>query len=111
MTAAGPVPDTGAGRAPDAILAGLRVPVVAAPMLIVSGPELVIAACRAGVLGSFPTANPRGDGGLDRGLARIESALAQAAADGLRPAPYVPNLIVHRSNVRLAADLAAIIAH
>jgi nitronate monooxygenase len=99
------------GRPTDAILAGLRVPVVAAPMLIVSGPELVIAACRAGVLGSFPTANPRGDGELDRWLTRIESELARPAADGLRPAPYLPNLIVHRSNVRLAADLATIIAH
>jgi nitronate monooxygenase len=99
------------GRPADAILAGLRVPVVAAPMLIVSGPELVIAACRAGVLGSFPTANPRGDGELDRWLTRIESGLAQPSADGLRPAPYLPNLIVHRSNVRLAADLATIIAH
>jgi nitronate monooxygenase len=87
------------------------VPVVAAPMLIVSGPDLVIAACRAGVLGSFPTANPRGDGELEHWLVRIESALAQAAADGLRPAPYVPNLIVHKSNVRLQADLAAIVAH
>jgi nitronate monooxygenase len=99
------------GRPADAILAGLRVPVVAAPMLIVSGPELVIAACRAGVLGSFPTANPRGDGELDRWLTRIESELDRAAADGPRPAPYLPNLIVHRSNVRLAADLATIIAH
>jgi nitronate monooxygenase len=100
------------GRRPaDAILARLRVPVVAAPMLMVSGPELVIAACRAGVLGSFPTANPRGDGELGRWLGRIESALADSAAAGLEPAPYLPNLIVHKSNVRLEADLAAIVAH
>jgi nitronate monooxygenase len=109
MTAA--VAGRPASRPADGILAGLRVPVVAAPMLIVSGPDLVIAACRAGVLGSFPTANPRGDGELEHWLVRIESALAQAAADGLRPAPYVPNLIVHKSNVRLQADLAAIVAH
>jgi nitronate monooxygenase len=109
MTAA--VPDTGAGRPADAILAGLRVPVVAAPMLIVSGPDLVIAACRAGVLGSFPTANPRGEGELERWLKQIEAALAESAAAGLRPAPYVPNLIVHKSNARLEADLAAIVAH
>jgi nitronate monooxygenase len=105
-------PGTGPGRRPaDSILAGLRVPVVAAPMLIVSGPELVIAACRAGVLGSFPTANPRGDGELEAWLTQIEAALAQAAQAGLRPAPYVPNLIVHRSNPRLESDLAAIVAH
>jgi nitronate monooxygenase len=109
MTAA--VAGRPASRPADGILAGLRVPVVAAPMLIVSGPDLVIAACRAGVRGSFPTANPRGDGELEHWLVRIESALAQAAADGLRPAPYVPNLIVHKSNVRLQADLAAIVAH
>jgi nitronate monooxygenase len=95
----------------DAVLAGLRVPVVAAPMLLVSGPELVIAACRAGILGSFPTANPRGDGELERWLGRIETALAEPAADGATPAPYLPNLIVHRSNARLESDLAAIVAH
>lgn len=52
-------------RPADAILARLRVPVIAAPMLIVSGPELVIAACLAGIIGSFPTANPRGEGELE----------------------------------------------
>lgn len=100
------------------LLAGLRVPVIAAPMLIVSGPELVIAACRAGIIGSFPTANPRGDGELRAWLEQIEDAL-QATTAGERGlvggdwavAPYVPNLIVHRSNVRLESDLAAILAH
>jgi len=56
-----------AGRPDDSrvgnpVLGGLRVPVIAAPMLIVSGPELVIAACRAGIVASFPTANPGGAG-------------------------------------------------
>jgi nitronate monooxygenase len=99
-----------AGRPADAILARLRVPVVAAPMLIVSGPELVIAACRAGVIGCFPTANPRADGELESWLDRIERALGDAAAAGQRVAPYVPNLIVHRSNVRLKPDLKSITA-
>lgn len=98
-------------RPANPILAGLRVPVVAAPMLIVSGPELVIAACRAGVIGSFPTANPRGDGELELWLDRIESALGESAAAGQEVAPYVPNLIVHRSNVRLESDLKSIIMH
>jgi nitronate monooxygenase len=89
----------------------LRVPVVAAPMLLVSGPELVIAACRAGIAGSFPTANSRGEGELEQWLTRIESALEGMRSDGLSPAPYVPNLIVHKSNPRLEADLAAITAH
>lgn len=93
------------------ILSRLRVPVVAAPMLIVSGPELVVAACRAGVLGSFPTANPREPGELETWLTRIERDLAAAEAAGESVAPYVPNLIVHRSNVRLDDDLAAIVRH
>ncbi|MCW2604978.1 MAG: 2-nitropropane dioxygenase [Pseudonocardiales bacterium] len=95
----------------DSLLARLRVPVISAPMLIVSGPELVIAACRAGILGSFPTANPRGEGELEQWLTRIEDALAQAQDSGEATAPYVPNLIVHKSNTRLDSDLAAIIAH
>jgi nitronate monooxygenase len=85
--------------------------VIAAPMLIVSGPELVIAACRAGVIGSFPTANPRREGELEAWLEQIEDALDTASADGEAAAPYVPNLIVHRSNVRLESDLASIVAH
>src|SRR5690606_1570604 len=93
------------------ILSRLRVPVVAAPMLIVSVPELVVAACRAGVLGSFPTANPRAPGELETWLTRIERELAEAEAAGEAVAPYVPNLIVHRSNVRLADDVEAIVRH
>ena len=93
------------------ILASLRVPVVAAPMLIVSGPELVIAACRAGVLGSFPTANPRGEGELEVWLRRIEDELAQARDAGDPVAAYVPNLIVHKSNIRLESDLESLMLH
>jgi nitronate monooxygenase len=98
-------------RAANPVLAGLRVPVIAAPMLIVSGPKLVIAACRAGVLGAFPTANPRGEGELEQWLRRIETEIAQARDSGETVAAYVPNLIVHKSNPRLDADLAAIVAH
>ncbi|HUA40476.1 MAG TPA: nitronate monooxygenase [Streptosporangiaceae bacterium] len=106
-----PTPLASIPRAADDILAGLRVPVIAAPMLIVSGPELVIAACRAGVIGSFPTANPRGDGELEVWLAGIEAALREPA-DGRQPvAPYIPNLIVHKSNIRLEQDLATLLAH
>jgi nitronate monooxygenase len=93
------------------ILSRLRVPMVAAPMIIVSTPAVVIAACRAGILGSFPTANPRGEGELESWMTQIEDALRQAEALGEKPAPYVPNLIVHPSNVRLAADLETIIRH
>lgn len=98
-------------RRDNPILARLRVPLVMAPMLIVSNPAMVVAGCRAGVIGTFPTANPRGEGELERWLTQIEAELSEAAARGESPAPYVPNLIVHRSNVRLDDDLAAILAH
>jgi nitronate monooxygenase len=98
-------------RAEHPILGCLRVPVVAAPMLTVSGPALVVAACRAGIIGSFPTANPRGDGELELWLDRIESALRESANAGETVGPYVPNLIVHKSNSSLESDLASIIVH
>jgi nitronate monooxygenase len=72
-------------------------------MLLVSGPELVIAACKSGVPAAFPTANPRESGELERWLARITEECGQDAA------PYIPNLIVHRSNPRLEEDLRVIL--
>jgi nitronate monooxygenase len=81
----------------------LRLPLIAAPMLRVSGPELVVAACRAGVVGAFPTANARTTEELDCWLDEIETALgAQPAA-----APCCPNLIVRAS--RFADDLACLV--
>ena len=87
---------------PDPLKGRLRLPLIAAPMFLVSGPALVIAACRAGVIGSFPTANCRTVAELDAWLARIK-----AETDGA--APFCPNLIVHRSNPRVADDLAAVL--
>ena len=87
---------------PDSIRNRLRLPLIAAPMFLVSGPALVIAACRAGVIGSFPTANCRTIAELDAWLAEIG-----AATEGC--APFCPNLIVHRSNPRVADDLAAVL--
>lgn len=84
-------------------LATLRLPVVAAPMFLVSGPELVIAACRAGILGSFPALNQRTTDGLDEWLTRIAAEVGDA--------PYAVNLIVHGSNTRLHEDLAVIVRH
>ncbi|GBD42247.1 Nitronate monooxygenase [bacterium HR39] len=89
------------------LLARLRLPVVAAPMFLVSGPELVIAACRAGVLGTFPALNQRTSEGFEAWLAEIEEALA---ADP-RAAPFGVNLIVHRSNRRLERDLETVVRH
>lgn len=90
---------------PADLMGRLRLPLIAAPMLKVSGPDLVIAACRAGVMGAFPSANAASDGGLDAWLERI--------GDALKPqdAPLAVNLIVHRAPEQLTADVAAIRRH
>ena len=82
----------------------LRLPVVAAPMFLVSGPNLVINACRAGIVGSFPTLNARTPEILDEWFTRI-------AAETAGHAPYAANLILHKSNTRRDADLDLVIRH
>ena len=97
---------------PAALDNRLRLPLIAAPMFLVSGPALVKAACRAGVIGSFPTANCRTVEELDRWLADMGDDLKRAADEtGHPPAPLCPNLIVHRSNTRVPDDLAAVLRH
>ena len=97
---------------PAALKGRLRLPLIAAPMFLVSGPALVTAACRAGVIGAFPTANCRTVEELDRWLADMGNALKRAADEaGRAPAPWCPNLIVHRSNARVPEDLAAVLRH
>lgn len=85
----------------------LALPVGAAPMLLVSGPDLVVAAWRAGVLGSFPTANCWTPHELERWLSTIDAALGNGAPS----APFAANLIVHRSNTRLPEDLALVVRY
>ena len=95
---------------PDTLRSRLRLPLIAAPMFLVSGPALVTAACRSGVVGSFPTANCRTVGELDGWLAGMADDLKRAADEtGRAPAPLCPNLIVHRSNPRVPDDLAAVL--
>ncbi|WP_433995438.1 NAD(P)H-dependent flavin oxidoreductase [Bradyrhizobium macuxiense] len=90
----------------------LRLPLIAAPMFLVSGVELVVAACRNGVIGSFPTVNCRETEQLDAWLGDIEHRLrAHQDATGRAAAPICPNLIVHRSNARLQQDLAVLLRH
>lgn len=86
----------------------LRLPVIGSPLFIVSGPELVIAQCKAGIVGSFPALNARPSGVLDEWLHRITEELAQHNRDNPdRPAaPYAVNQIVHKSNNRLEEDMA-----
>ena len=86
----------------------LSIPVIGSPLFIISVPDLVIAQCKAGVVGSFPALNARPAALLDEWLARIKEELA--AHDRAHPdkpsAPFAVNQIVHKSNNRLDADLA-----
>jgi nitronate monooxygenase len=85
----------------------LRLPVVAAPMFLISNPQLVLACCRNGVVGSFPALNQRESSGFKAWLEEIEAGLAAMT----HPAPYAVNLIVHKSNPRLQADLEICVEH
>ncbi|HEY2611231.1 MAG TPA: nitronate monooxygenase [Reyranella sp.] len=97
---------------PATLKSRLRLPLIAAPMVLVSGPALVKAACRAGIIGSFPTANCRTVEELDGWLADMSDDLLRTADEaGHAPPPLCPNLIVHRSNPRVPDDLAAVLRH
>ncbi|MGR3582395.1 MAG: NAD(P)H-dependent flavin oxidoreductase, partial [Sagittula sp.] len=95
----------------DTPLGRLRLPVICSPMFLVSGPDLVVAQCKAGVIGSFPALNAREKDGepplLEAWLKRITEELdAHNQANPDRPAaPFAVNQIVHRSNDRLEKDL------
>jgi nitronate monooxygenase len=90
----------------------LSLPLIAAPMFLVSGTDLVVAACRNGVIGSFPTVNCRSPEQLDEWLGDIDIRLkAHSDASGKPSAPVCANLIVHRSNTRLAQDLEVLLRH
>ena len=90
----------------------LSLPLIAAPMFLVSGVELVVAACRNGVIGAFPTVNCRSPEQLDGWLVDIEDRLRRHCEESGKPsAPICPNLIVHRSNARLEQDLRVLLRH
>ena len=91
-----------------AIFDRLRIPVIGAPLFIVSNPDLVIAQCKAGIVGSFPALNARPQSQLDEWLHEISEALAEHDRDhpDWPAAPFAVNQIVHRSNDRIEADLA-----
>jgi nitronate monooxygenase len=102
-----------AQRLPAFITDHTVLPVIAAPMFLVSGTELVTAACLAGVIGAFPTPNARSAAILDEWMQHVVGALASAQAHNphQRIAPWAANIIVHRSNTRLQADLDLVIKH
>lgn len=83
----------------------LRLPVVVAPMFLVSGQEMVVAACRAGVIGAFPTPNCRSARDVDDWMTQITAQL------GPGDAPWAVNLVTHSTNARLADDLAMVAKH
>lgn len=90
---------------PAALAKNLRFPAVAAPMFLVSGPELVVATCKAGMIGTFPALNQRTSEGYAEWLTQVKAAL------GPDDAAYGVNLIVHNTNTRLMADLAVTAEH
>ena len=91
----------------------LRLPVIGSPMFLVSGPELVIAQCKAGIVGSFPALNARPQSLLDEWLHQIREELAAWDRDHPESpaAPFAINQIVHKSNARLEDDLATCAKH
>jgi len=89
------------------LLDSLRLPVVAAPMFLVSGPDLVVEACRSGIVGSFPTQNCRTVDDLDTWMGTITDGLRGNDASHAT-GPWAANLITHSSNARLAEDLRLI---
>ena len=98
---------------PPLLRDSLRLPVIGAPMFIVSGPELVLAQCRAGIVGSFPALNARPPELLDTWLTRISEELAaiRKKQPDARVAPFAVNQIVHSSNVRLQHDVDLCVKH
>ncbi|GAA1734871.1 nitronate monooxygenase family protein [Aeromicrobium alkaliterrae] len=98
---------------PDVLRSPLTLPVVASPMFIASGPELVKAQCQAGVIGSFPALNARPAALLDDWLHDIRESNAKHAEanPGAVVAPFAVNQIVHKSNDRLDADMELVVKH
>ncbi|MDB5380917.1 MAG: nitronate monooxygenase family protein [Rhodospirillales bacterium] len=90
---------------PESLRGRLTLPAVAAPQFLVSGPDLVVETCKAGLLGTFPALNQRTNEGFSDWLDEIRERL------GNTPAPYGVNLIVHKSNARLDQDLATVVKH
>ena len=98
---------------PKILQDNLAIPVIGSPLFLVSGPELVIAQCKAGIVGSFPALNARPQNVLEEWLIRIKEELAQAKVENpeLPIAPYAVNQICHASNDRLMGDMELCVKH
>ena len=97
---------------PDTFADSLKLPIVAAPMFLISDPKLVLSCCTQGIVGTFPALNQRTTDGYEEWLIEIKTRLdaLSAISDGV-PAPFGVNLIVHQSNPRLHADLKMTVKH
>ena len=98
---------------PNHIKDNLSIPVIGSPLFLVSGPELVIAQCKAGIIGSFPALNARPQHVLEEWIVRIKTELAEYQAENpdIKVAPFAVNQICHGSNDRLADDMATCVKH
>jgi nitronate monooxygenase len=98
---------------PNHIKDNLSIPVIGSPLFLVSGPELVIAQCKAGIIGSFPALNARPQHVLEEWIVRIKTELAKYQAENpdAKVAPFAVNQICHGSNDRLADDMATCVKH
>jgi nitronate monooxygenase len=97
---------------PETLREGLAIPAIAAPMFLVSGPDLVVEACRSGVIGTFPALNQRTSEGYEAWLEEIQRRLDDIRVrTGRSPARYGVNLIVHKTNARLERDIEITVRH
>jgi len=98
---------------PASLKDSLSLPLVAAPMFLISGPELALACCKQGIVGSFPALNQRTSEGFEEWLIQMNEELAayRSANPEAKTAPYAVNLIVHRTNPRWQADLELCVKH
>ncbi|TCS72040.1 NAD(P)H-dependent flavin oxidoreductase [Effusibacillus lacus] len=100
-------------KLPLQISSRLTLPVINAPMFLVSGPELVMESCKAGIIGSFPSLNARTPEIQDEWMGRIKEELAahQAANPDAKTAPWAMNIVAHRTNKRLETDMNLVLKH
>ncbi|MEO9870294.1 NAD(P)H-dependent flavin oxidoreductase [Ekhidna sp.] len=93
-------------------ISDLSLPIVAAPMFLISGPEMVIECCKSGIVGTFPALNNRSTEGFEEWVVEIKEELAKWEEEtGKKAAPFGVNLIVHKTNPRLEADLEIVVKH
>lgn len=97
----------------DTLRDQMSLPLITAPMFLISNPTLALASCGEGIVGSFPALNQLTSAGLDKWLTEMDDGIADLKAKNptAKIAPYAVNLIVHKSNPRLEADLALIVKH